>query len=261
MKVNRHGLIISILLFILFLPILGTALYSMTTSWSGTLLPNGINGKWYVEALRNPILINSILRTIYVCAISLIIISFVMIPTIFIINYYFPKLEKIMEVLVLVCFSVPGAVSVVGIMKMYSSGILKITGTLYILVGVYFVIAFPFMYRGIKNNMSGLPMREIIESANILGVSTWKAFIYLIIPNIRKGIIISTLLVFSILFGEFLLVNMLVGGRYQTIQMYINSIRTGVSGHYSSAVVTIYFLMIFLITFLGFGLQKEKGDN
>ncbi|QNM14975.1 hypothetical protein [Fusobacterium hominis] len=56
MKVNRHGLIISILLFILFLPILGTALYSMTTSWSGTLLPNGITGKWYVEALRNPIL-------------------------------------------------------------------------------------------------------------------------------------------------------------------------------------------------------------
>lgn len=261
MKVNKHGIIVTVIMIILFLPVVGTALYSLSTNWSGTIFPDGFTIKWYFEIMKSPFLLKAMFRTVYICFISLVFIVVIMVPTIFVTSYYFPKMEKLMEFLVLLCFSIPGAVSVVGLMKIYSNGILEITGTLYILIGVYFVLAFPFMYRGIKNSMNAIPMREIIESANILGASTPKAFIRLILPNMRKGIIVSLLLTFSILFGEFLLVNMLVGGKYQTMQMYINSIRTGVSGHFSSAVVTVYFLMIFVITFLGFGFNREKGDK
>lgn len=261
MNNRKHQIIIGLIVFMLFLPVAGTFFYSLSTKWSGTIIPEGLTIKWYFEIMKSPFLIKALLRTIFICFISLAFIVIIMVPSIFITSYYFPKLEKMMELLVLICFSVPGAVSVVGLMKIYSGEFFRLTGTLYILLGVYFVLAFPFMYRGIKNNMEGLPMREIIESANILGASTPKAFIKLILPNIKKGIMVSILLTFSILFGEFLLVNMLVGGKYQTMQMYINSIRTGTSGHFSSAVVTVYFFMIFIITFLAFGLNKEKGDK
>lgn len=261
MKENKHKIILGIIIFLLFLPVIGTVLYSVSIDWSSTLLPSELTTKWYIEIINSPFLVGALFRTIFICILSLIFIVIIMVPTIFIVSYYFPRYEKIMEILSLICFSIPGAVSVVGLMRIYSGGFLKLTGTLYIILGAYFVLAFPFMYRGIKNNMNGLPMREIIESANILGAPTYKAFLQLIIPNIRKGIMVSVLLTFSILFGEFLLVNMLVGGRFQTMQMYINSIRSSSSGHFSSAVVVIYFSVIFLITYIAFGLNKEKDND
>lgn len=261
MKNKKHEIIIGTILILLFLPIIGTFFYSISTKWGGTILPEGFTVSWYLEVFKSYFLVNALLRTIFICSISLIVIVSIMVPTIFIINYYFKKLEKFMEVLVLVCFAVPGAVSVVGLMRIYSNEYFKLTGTIYILIGVYFVLAFPFMYRGIKNNMNGIAMKEIIESANILGANTYEAFFRLIVPNIKKGITVSILLTFSILFGEFLLVNMLVGGKFQTMQMYINAIRTGISGHFSSAVVVIYFFMIFIITFIAYSLTKEKENK
>ncbi|MGL5057005.1 MAG: ABC transporter permease, partial [Fusobacteriaceae bacterium] len=193
-----------------------------------------------------------------ICTISLIFITLIMVPGVFIANYYFPKLEKLMEILVLVCFAIPGAVSVVGLLKLYSSEHLRLVGTIYILVGVYFVLAYPFVFRGIKNSLNGLNLRELIESANILGATTSQAFFKIIIPNISKGLTVSMLLTFSILFGEFLLVNMLVGGRFQTVQMYINSVKSGYSGHFSSALVITYFMILLITTGLAFFISRER---
>ncbi|MGL4533647.1 MAG: ABC transporter permease, partial [Fusobacteriaceae bacterium] len=99
---------------------------------------------------------------------------------------------------------------------------------------------------------------ELIESANILGATTSQAFFKIIIPNISKGLTVSMLLTFSILFGEFLLVNMLVGGRFQTVQMYINSVKSGYSGHFSSALVITYFMILLITTGLAFFISRER---
>ncbi|MGL6064619.1 MAG: ABC transporter permease [Fusobacteriaceae bacterium] len=255
---NLHKFLISIILFVLFLPVIGTFLYSISSKWTNTILPTGLTIKWYVEIFKNSMFLSSMIRSFYICFLALIIIVIIMIPTIFIVTYYYKKLEKFMELLVLICFAIPGAVLVVGLLKLYSSEPFKITGTLYILLGVYFIISYPFVYRGIKNSIDGLNLKELIESANILGSTTSKAFVFIIIPNIIKGISVSLLLTFSMLFGEFLLVNMLVGGRYQTIQMYINSIRSGYSGHYSSALVITYFFIVFISTGATFLIKKKK---
>ncbi|MGL5545363.1 MAG: ABC transporter permease [Cetobacterium sp.] len=259
MKLKIHEIIVNFILLILFLPILGTGIYSISTKWTNTILPQGLTFRWYLEIFKNEMFLKSILNSFWVCSISLFFIIIVLVPTVFVVSYYFQKFEKMMELLVMVCFSVPGAVSVVGLLKLYSSEHFRLVGTTYILIGVYFVLAYPFVYRGIKNSLSGLNLKELIESANILGASTRIAFFKIILPNISKGLTVSILLAFSMLFGEFLLVNMLIGGKLQTVQIYINSIKSGYSGHYSSALVVSYFIVLLILTGTAFFIGEKNN--
>ncbi|MEG0301300.1 ABC transporter permease [Cetobacterium sp.] len=259
MKNRIHIWVVTSILIILFLPILATFVYSISLKWTNTLLPQGLTLKYYLEIFQNEMFLNALGKSFWICLISLFFIGIILVPAVFVATYYFKQIEKLMDILVLICFAVPGAVSVVGLIRLYSNEPFRLVGTTYILVGVYFILAYPFVYRGIKNSLDGLNIKELVESANILGASTQMAFFKIIVPNISKGLSVSMLLTFSMLFGEFLLVNMLVGGKFQTIQMYINSIKSGYSGHYSSALVMAYFIILLGLTTAAFYIgEKQK---
>lgn len=57
----------------------------------------------------------------------------------------------------------------------------------------------------------------------------------------------SALLSFSILFGEFVLINILVGGRFETLQLYLYA-KLSTSGHIASAITVTYFALMAVIT-------------
>ena len=90
------------------------------------------------------------------------------------------------------------------------------------LVGCYFTIALPFMYRAITNNLQAINLRDLMDAAHLLGASTWKAALLVVLPNLRKGVMVALLLSFSFLIGEFVFANLLVGTRYETLQVFLN---------------------------------------
>ncbi|MNJ50686.1 hypothetical protein D3C77_459690 [compost metagenome] len=57
----------------------------------------------------------------------------------------------------------------------------------------------------------------------------------------------SILLSFSVLFGEFVLTNMLVGGQIETVQIYLYT-RLAESGHLASTIAILYFVFILIIS-------------
>jgi putative spermidine/putrescine transport system permease protein len=79
-----------------------------------------------------------------------------------------------------------------------------------------------------------------------------------ILPNIWPGVMVSALLSFSVLFGEFVLTNMLVGGHIQTIQVYLYQ-RVGESGHLASAIAISYFVFILLLSAVLLKLGQKIG--
>jgi len=44
-----HRTVVTLLFLILLLPLAGTLLYSVSTSWSATILPDGLTLKWYAQ--------------------------------------------------------------------------------------------------------------------------------------------------------------------------------------------------------------------
>ena len=132
----------------------------------------------------------------------------------------------------------------VGLIRTYSgNGIPMVIIT----AGAYLVGLLPYLYQGTRNSLLAMQARSLMEAAELLGASHWQAFVRIIVPNIMSGIFVSSLLSFSILFGEFVLINILVGGRYETLQMYLYA-KLSSSGHVASAITVTYFVLMAIIT-------------
>jgi putative spermidine/putrescine transport system permease protein len=234
---------------LLFIPILATFIYSLSSSWGATILPDGFTVDWYAQLWRDPRFIAAFGRSLFICVCTLVLSCILIIPAIFVVFYYFPKLHGLMNVLILLPFAVPPVVSSVGLLQIYADSEIQIVGTPWILIGTYFTIALPFMYRAIANSFESINLHDLMDAAHLLGASTWQAFIMVILPNLRKGLLASLFLSFSFLLGEFVFANILVGTRYETLQIYLYNMRQ-TSGHFTSALVMTYFAFIFIFTWL-----------
>ena len=82
----------------------------------------------------------------------------------------------------------------------------------------------------------------------------------IIVPGIAPGILVSTLLSFSTLFGEFVVANLLIGGSFETVQIYLYLIMKQ-TGHLSSAVVVIYVFIKTIICAAVMKLSSGKTEN
>jgi putative spermidine/putrescine transport system permease protein len=90
--------------------------------------------------------------------------------------------------------------------------------------------------------------RQLMDAAELLGAGKLHAFKKVLLPSIYPGLLVATLLSFSILFGEFVLINLIVGSKFKTLQIFlVEQLKT--SGHIASAVVLIYVLLMAVLTF------------
>lgn len=247
-KIYHLG-ILSILLIILALPVVATVFYALSSSWGATILPDNLTFKNFIDLWQEARFQAALIHSLWICLLSLLLSVVVIFPVAFVVHCYLPRLKGLMNVIVVLPFAIPPVVSSVGLLALYSSGPITLTNTPWILVFCYFIIALPFIYKAIDNNFQALNLPELMEAAKILGASTAQTIIWVILPNMQKGILVAVFLSFSFLMGEFLFANILVGSGYETLQVYLYGIRQK-SGHFSAAVVISYFLLIFISTWL-----------
>ncbi|EKO3452115.1 ABC transporter permease [Vibrio fluvialis] len=242
---------------IMLVPIIATLVYSLSSRWGATILPDGFTVDWYLKLLSDMRFIEAFGRSLLVCVAALALSTLLILPAIFVVFYYFPKLDRVMNLLILLPFAVPPVVSSVGLLQLYADSAVPIVGTPWILIGTYFTIALPFMYRALANSFSAINLRDLMDAAHLLGASTTQAFLQIVLPNVRKGLMASLFLSFSFLLGEFVFANILVGTRYETLQIYLYNMRQ-TSGHFTSALVITYFLFIFFCTWLASRLGAKQ---
>lgn len=244
-----HKVIVFSIIFIMLVPILATIIYSFASKWGASVLPDGFTFDWYIQLLTDTRFLAAFGRSLLLGIGSLALSFALIVPAIFVIFYYYPKLDKVMGFFILLPFAVPPVVSSVGLLQLYADSTIPLVGTPWILVGTYFTIVFPFIYRSIANNFKAIALHDLMDAAHLLGASTTQAFFKVILPNLKKGLLSSLFLSFSILLGEFVFANILVGTRFETLQIYLYNMRQ-TSGHFTSALVITYFVFIFILTWL-----------
>lgn len=119
-----------------------------------------------------------------------------------------------------------------------------------------FVIAFPFMYRNARAAFEQVDV-TLIYAARTLGISEFKIFWKLILPLAGPGIVSGTILTFARAIGEYGATSMLAGnilGKTRTMSVAIASEVSagnyGVAGFWVVIILTLSFMMIFLINML-----------
>ena len=252
-----HRTVVWILLLILMLPLVATLIYALCTEWGLNILPSGMTIKWFLSLWSDERFLIALGHSMVICVGALLLSMLLILPAMFVIAYYYPKLDSLMNVLILLPFAVPPIVSSVGLMQLYSGAPFFLTGTPWVLIGCYFTIALPFIYRAISNNMQAINIRDLMDAAHLLGSSTLKAAFLVVLPNLRKGAMIAMFLSFSFLIGEFVFANLLVGNRYETLQVYLYNMRNG-SGHFTSALVISYFVVVLIFTWVANRMSQRK---
>lgn len=255
-----HKCVIALTALFLLLPIAATVLYAFSSSWGATILPDGLSVKWFVRLLTDPRFMSAMGRSFFICLATLVVSTLLVLPAVFAVFYYFPKLKDVMEILIILPFAVPPVVSAVGLLQIYAGDPLPIVGTPWILVGTYFTITVPFMYRALANGLEGINLKDLIDAAHLLGASTFSAFMRCILPNLNRALLASLFLSFSFLMGEFVFANILVGTRFETLQIYLYTKRM-TSGHLNAAIVATYFFLTLILTWVAMYLSRPKRER
>lgn len=251
-----HRSVVALLVVGLAAPVLATLLYSFSTRWGATVLPEALTLDWYRQLWGESRFLWAFLRTLLLCLGTLVLVSLIVVPTAFLIIYRMPQLDRLMGVLILLPFTVPPVVSSVGLLQLYADEPLALVGTPWILAGCYFMVALPFVYRSLSSRLSALALHDLMDAAHLLGASTPRAFVSVVLPNLSKAWLASMLVSLSFLLGEFVFANLLVGSQFETLQIYLYNVRQ-TSGHFTSAIVMSYFVLTLLLTWIALWLNHK----
>lgn len=123
-----HRTVTGLLLLILLLPLAATLIYALAAvgrhHFAGRFYPEVADG-----AVERPALLQALWHSLLICFGTLLLSVVVILPAMFVIAYYFPKLDSVMNVLILLPFAVPPVVSAVGLMQLFAADPLPLLGT------------------------------------------------------------------------------------------------------------------------------------
>ncbi|MCR4672150.1 MAG: ABC transporter permease subunit [Lachnospiraceae bacterium] len=251
--------IILLILIYLLIPLVVSAIYSLFSNWTG-IVPRGFTIEKYVEIFSDPLFRAALARTILICIIPIVITIVVVLLALFVTAIYFPRLEKYVQIICMIPYTIQGVILSISILSLYVSNKTILGNRLIMLIGAYCIIILPYIYQGIRNGMRAVNMPVLLEAAEMLGASKLYAFFRVIVPNILSAIIVSSLLAVGIIFGDYVLVRNLDGSAFQNIQIYLYQAMKS-DGMKASAVFVVIMAVTFAISAVVLYLQSRQNKS
>jgi putative spermidine/putrescine transport system permease protein len=219
---------------------------------------NGLNG-----VFTDPDFTQSLLLSLELAVASTLLTILLVTPTAYWVQMRLPQARVLMDTLALVPFAVPAIVMAFGLIEIYTSAtplvnvlslglvpflsnVVNVYDTPQLLICGYVIIALPFVYRPLDNNLRAINTRVLSEASFSLGSGWWRTFLTVILPNIWPGVISASLLTFSTAMGEFTLASMF---GLETFPVYLNV--TGQNDAHKAAALTILSFLLTLLCMLG----------
>ncbi len=255
-----RGLLISFFLLYLLVPLLATVAFSFAVRWDRTILPEGLTLEWWMTVIGRREFASALQHTLVV-SLSAMVLSIVLVtPTAYWVHLRAPRAKTWVELMTILPFGIPGVVLALALIRTYARFGGRLVYSPGMLVMACVVIGLPFVYRPIANSLNAVDVRTLTEAAQTLGASWFSILRRVIMPNIMPGIISGGLLVFSLVFVEFTLANLLVGARYKTFPIYLVEF-TRFDGRQASALAVMSFVIAWLTSLGLIWVAGRAGGN
>ena len=257
LKNNKYSDKIAIILIsgYLLIPLILTFLYSIFNEWTH-ILPSGMTFHYYQEILQDSLFLQSLLRSLIIAIIPVLICSLIMIMVFYVILFSWPALDKYIEILCTIPYSLQGIILAIGIISLYGDLPGLLSDRVVLLVGTYCIIVLPYIYRGIKNSLQSLHTHTLIDAATMLGATKSKTFLQIILPELLPGIAVSMIISMAMIFADFVIVNIIAGGYYQTSSIYLYKMMAK-SGQLTSAIIVILFMTTLVMSLIITAIRKK----
>lgn len=252
-------IILFLALAFLLLPLIITGIYSFSRNWDG-LLPSNFTLDYYVQVFSDKRFVPSMVRGIAISLLPILISNVFVILALYTAIAHYPKLEKYIQAICMIPNILKGIILAIPVLALYAGKGGFLGNRIVMLTFVYCVVILPYAYNGIRNNLHGINVNQLLEAAQILGADKLYAFMKIIVPNMVTGIMVSSLLSMSIIFGDFAIVKIIAGSKFITVQQMLYNNRT-LPIQYQSAVVLIMFIVTLLISGIAFAYQNHMNKK
>ncbi len=242
---------------LLLLPVAAVVVAALATEWYSGLVPSGLTLRWFGAVLTEPAFQSALGRSVFIAAGSVVLQVLVTLPAILVAHCYLPWLDRWMERLMVLPYALPQVVLVVGLLGIYAQDPVVLIGTPWILLLGYLPLAFPLLYLPLKNNLRALHVHELLDAGHLVGASDLVVARRVIVPCVLPGLAVGLSMVFALSFAEFVFANMLVGGNYQTLAIYLFGQRQKV-GQVTAVIIVIYFAVMWLTTVLALAMLRRR---
>lgn len=253
-------IVLSLFLIFMIVPLLATLIFSISIRWDRTLWPEGFTLNWWRAVISNPNFILTLKNSFLVSIATMVCLLVLVTPTTYWMRLRVPKGKPIVELITSFSFGVPGVILALALIRFYAQIPLPIINRPAILVAACMVLSLPFMYRPIVNAMDAIDFRVLTEAAQSMGANVWIILSRVIIPNIMPGIVSGCLLVFSTVFAEFTLTNLLVGTRFKTFPIFLVEF-TRQDGRQASALAVISFVVAWAASLIIIWVTSKGGKE
>ena len=261
MKKGRTSarVLMSVIIIYLLIPLAITFIYSLFEKWTG-ILPENFSLMSYETIFTDREFLLCIARTMVLCLLPILITTVMILLALFVSTVCFPGLEKYIQIVCMIPYTIQGIILSVSILSLYVSNDGILGNRLVMLFGAYCIIIMPYIYQGIRNGMRAVNVTMLLEAAEMLGASRFYTYFRIVVPNILSSIVISALLAVGIIFGDYVLVRNLCGTSFQNMQIYLYQAMKSDSTK-SSAVFVVIMLITFLITAIVLKMQGKENQR
>jgi putative spermidine/putrescine transport system permease protein len=209
---------------------------------------------WYGYILNQPAFRQSFALSLRLALETVVISLVLMIPTVYLVHAWLPKLRPLMEFICTLPFVVPPIALAVGMIGLFQ-GVPRLISSTQILSFAYVIQALPFTYRSLDAGMLSIDIRTLNDAAQSVGASWRQTLWSVILPNLRSAILSSAFLTIAIVLGEFTISSLLL---FNTFAVYMQQI--GNSQAYAAAALAILSFFLTWLAMLGiFFISRRVG--
>lgn len=204
------------------------------------------------------VLFQGIGNSLVICAITVLIVLFVLLPTMILVELRFPKFRRVLEFICIIPITIPSIVLVVGFVPVYSV-VASIFGsypwTLAFAIGV---IVLPYAYRPIAANLAALDVVILSEASRSLGAGWFSLIVKVLLPNLRRGIFSSCFITIAVVLGEFTIASFLSQNTFQTALLLLQHTDPYVAVIFALFALVFVFVLLILIGRLGTSRRNRR---
>lgn len=232
-------------LLFLFAPIALLVVGSLGESWTNTLLPSGLTGRWYAELAADPSFQRAFLTSLKVVAATCILDMLIAVPLAYALHSTARRgVQAAARVVTLLPIATPELVLGFGFILVFSSDALPFIGSIWLLIAAHVVVTLPYLLNILLSDMTQLKLGDLERVAATLGATFMSRFFDIVLPLVRHSLFAGLITVSAISIGEFQISNLIAGFLTRTYPITLLQAFYGATGFACAATVVLLVLAV-----------------
>jgi len=250
-KVTRV-VILAVVGIVFALPILAMVEFTFRSGLSGEHTLDHWTGLFSEDAARTYRgLFQAIGNSFILAAVTVGIVVVILLPTMILVHLQFPRLRRVLEFICIIPITVPAIVLVVGLAPVYSIVVKLLGGATWTLAFAYGITVLPYAYRAIQANLDAVDIRTLSEAARTLSAGWLKVMWFVLLPNLRRGVLAAAFISVAVVLGEFTIASILNRRNLQTALLQVSQSDPWVATIFALLALLLAFILLLSIGRLG----------